>query len=544
MPGEAILVVDDAPVNLKLADLVLRKEGFQVFAVPDAEEALRVLRNLQPNLMLVDIQLPGMDGLELTRRVKSEPRTRDVVVVALTACAMKGDEERALDAGCDGYITKPINTQTFGRRVREFLAAGVGHALAPSPALACRAGAARPQKPGQAEAGQSAGAFSASEPESDGGSLPSGLELSSLELESLRRRFLEEGILQSRQMLLDLGAAFDLENAQGLVHRWVGAAGALGYSAIALLARETGNLLEAPRVDARALRERLTELDLAFNEPREAALDPLPASMVRELGGKRIALVAFAAEEAERLCSVLEKMDARPRLFDAEESPQAEGIRNCHAIMVHVREEAMRGAWLDASAAFPANRALVLVGNRDRIMALDPAVQARAQEFLIDGWQPEEAMMRLVFALSRSAAPVAEPAAVPGGPPPPAPSLQQARVLIADDDPAVRAVLQSTFREHNVECRAASSGTEALRMIREALPTVAVLDVNMPLMNGFEVLAAIRQAALPVRVILLTARSQENDIIQGFGLGADDYVIKPFNPIEVVVRLKRLLSRP
>src|SRR6185437_9373203 len=111
MPNESILVVDDAPVNLKLADLVLRKEGFQVFAVPDAEEALRVLRTVHPKLMLVDIQLPGMDGLELTRRVKQEAHTSDVIVIALTACAMKGDEERAMEAGCDGYITKPINTQ-------------------------------------------------------------------------------------------------------------------------------------------------------------------------------------------------------------------------------------------------------------------------------------------------------------------------------------------------------------------------------------------------------------------------------------------------
>jgi CheY-like chemotaxis protein len=124
MAGETILVVDDASVNLKLTDIVLRKEGFHVHAVSDAEQALNALPNLRPSLVLADIQMPGMDGLEMTRRIKEDPETRGIVVVALTACAMKEDEQKALDAGCDGYITKPIDTHTLGTRVREYLARG------------------------------------------------------------------------------------------------------------------------------------------------------------------------------------------------------------------------------------------------------------------------------------------------------------------------------------------------------------------------------------------------------------------------------------
>ena len=120
MTGEPILVVDDSPVNLKLADILLRKEGYQVHTAPDAEEAISMLRDFLPKVMLVDIYLPGMDGLELTRRVKGDPRTQDITVIALTACAMKGDKERTLAAGCDGYITKPIDTQSLGRRIREY----------------------------------------------------------------------------------------------------------------------------------------------------------------------------------------------------------------------------------------------------------------------------------------------------------------------------------------------------------------------------------------------------------------------------------------
>jgi CheY-like chemotaxis protein len=112
MAREAILVVDDQPANLKLARVMLASEGYEVRTAADAEEALTVLRDFRPRLILMDIQLPGMDGLELTRRLKADPATRDVVILAMTAYAMKGDDEKALAAGCDGYVSKPIDTRT------------------------------------------------------------------------------------------------------------------------------------------------------------------------------------------------------------------------------------------------------------------------------------------------------------------------------------------------------------------------------------------------------------------------------------------------
>src|SRR5205807_5973224 len=99
MAGAPILIVDDNPVNLKLVRVLLATEGYDVRTAADAEEAVAVLQTFRPRLILMDIQLPGMDGLELTRRLKSDPATRDAIVVALTAYAMKGDEERALGAG-------------------------------------------------------------------------------------------------------------------------------------------------------------------------------------------------------------------------------------------------------------------------------------------------------------------------------------------------------------------------------------------------------------------------------------------------------------
>ena len=91
-------------------------------------------------------------------------------------------------------------------------------------------------------------------------------------------------------------------------------------------------------------------------------------------------------------------------------------------------------------------------------------------------------------------------------------------------------------------CRSAENGLDALKIIRSEQPAAALLDVNMPGMSGFEVLAAIRAENLPVRVMLLTAREQEEDILRGFRLGADDYLTKPFNPFELVARLKRFLQ--
>ena len=119
-----ILIVDDNPVNLKLAVSVLERAGFAVTCAGSAEEALVVIEARLPQLVLMDIGLPGMDGLTLTRRLKSDSRYAGSRIVALTAFAMKGDDRKALEAGCDGYITKPINTRTFAGQVAAYLPPG------------------------------------------------------------------------------------------------------------------------------------------------------------------------------------------------------------------------------------------------------------------------------------------------------------------------------------------------------------------------------------------------------------------------------------
>lgn len=116
-----IVVVDDNATNLKLASEVLEMEGHEVLRAEDAEAALIHLQQCLPDLILMDIAMPGMDGLELTRLIKATPVWQAIPIVALSAFAMKGDEEKALAAGCDGYITKPINTRTFSAQILSYL---------------------------------------------------------------------------------------------------------------------------------------------------------------------------------------------------------------------------------------------------------------------------------------------------------------------------------------------------------------------------------------------------------------------------------------
>jgi two-component system cell cycle response regulator DivK len=121
MERETILIIDDNPVNMKLIRVLLAGEGYDVRTASDATEALSALSEFRPGLILMDIQLPGIDGLELTRRLKAQPLTRDIPILGLTAYAMKGDEERILAAGCDGYIPKPINTRTLPNFIKGYL---------------------------------------------------------------------------------------------------------------------------------------------------------------------------------------------------------------------------------------------------------------------------------------------------------------------------------------------------------------------------------------------------------------------------------------
>jgi CheY-like chemotaxis protein len=118
-----ILVVEDNILNLELVADLLEVGGFAVCHARTGEEGLRVARELSPDLILMDLSLPGLDGLATTRALRTDPATRHLTIIALTAHAMRGDDTIALRAGCDGYLTKPIDTRTFAAKVAAFIAA-------------------------------------------------------------------------------------------------------------------------------------------------------------------------------------------------------------------------------------------------------------------------------------------------------------------------------------------------------------------------------------------------------------------------------------
>jgi len=124
-----VLVVDDNALNIELVDFVLKAGGFAVDSAANALQALERIHHSRPDLILMDIQMPGIDGLDLTRRLKADPATAAIVVIAFTAYAMKGDEERMRAAGCDGYLSKPIDVASFAGTVRAHLAAPAAGAV-------------------------------------------------------------------------------------------------------------------------------------------------------------------------------------------------------------------------------------------------------------------------------------------------------------------------------------------------------------------------------------------------------------------------------
>ena len=228
MPTDSILIVDDTPVNLKLVRVLLSRQGFDVRTASTAEEALEVVQTFRPSLVLADIQLPGMDGLEMTRRLKADQKTRGIVVLALTAFAMKGDEQKAFEAGCDGYITKPIDTRSFPALIRQYLSKSNGSATA-APAAA----------PSAAPATQ----------------------------KQVQQAFLAEGMQQSGRLISSLGSGFDTVEALSVVQRWASNAGSAGFPEISHYARELEMLLrQNGRGSMVRTRELLVRLARAFAE--------------------------------------------------------------------------------------------------------------------------------------------------------------------------------------------------------------------------------------------------------------------------------------
>jgi DNA-binding response OmpR family regulator len=490
--NNSILIVEDDPMSLQLVRVLLAGEGYDLRAAVNADEALNVLTTFQPGLILTDIQLPGKSGLDLTRQLRAKPETNGASIVALTAYGGKDDEQNCLNAGCDGYILKPIDTSTFPATVRSYIEK--------------RFRAVR-------------------KVQGDVRDL----------LRGMRNNFISESLAELTELLSPEFQA-DKNRLLRTLHRWAGIAGTLGMPGVTDEARKLETLVEsAAQVDVPAVRVELEELHRLITAAASAPAFELtlPDEIVKTLSGKRIALVGFSDPEARRIAQVLDRAGCFTLLVEASATGLSTAMVERFDIIV-LNMGGADGSTCQRNTSPGLNKPVLLVGSRASISDSVGSIETYTRDFLTTPWDSEELLVRCCKLLSPDL--IHTPPLEREGP---------AQVVIADDDPAIGSLLTATLRRTGAECRLARSGAEALSLVRQVVPDALILDVNMPGMDGFEVLTNLRADNLTARipVVLLTARQQESDVLKGFSCGASDYITKPFNPMEVTARIARYLPR-
>ncbi len=494
MPGERVLVVDDSPMNLKLVRILLSGDGFDVRCAADAEEAEFILQEFHPQLILMDIQLPGIDGLQLTRRLRKDPAQQGVVIVALTAYSLKGDEQRARDAGCNGYISKPIDTATFSDAVRSYL---------------------RQQARNTA-------------------TIPSD---SYDVLSELRNEFLTEGVEQSARLAATEARQWQPGEAERRLHRWAGLAGTLGFPAIGQKAREIEEMLGHSTAPEH-LQPHFEELAQRFSGALRAKSEngATPLGIVALLAGKKIGMAGFAPSASGRIARAIEGAEGIPRLLAANDVDDQVVLQSLNLLVANVDREGDALAWIESDALAATTTAVLLIGPGNQLLASPLGQWRRPHDFVMAPWDPEEVVLRAYRLLAKS--PLIRPSLSER-------NGRRSSVVVADDDPNMQTVIQYTLERFGVDCHVASDGAEALQLTQRIKPDAVVLDVRMPVLDGFDVLTSIRRNTDigRVPVLMLTACNDEDDVIRGFGFGADDYLIKPFNPMELAARVTRLLPK-
>ena len=492
MGNKSILIVDDGEMSQQLVQVLLTSEGYDLRSAVSAEEALTVLKSFKPSLILMDVELPGKSGLDLTRELRAKPEMKGTSIIALTAYGRKDDEQNCLNAGCDGYIAKPIDTSTFPATVRSFME----------------------KKPVPVQNTQG--------------------DVRDL-LREMRNKFIAESLAEAAE-LLSPQAQTDRPRLLHSLHRWAGIAGTLGIPGVTDQARKTELLVESSeKVDVPAVREALEEMKrLIVAGAAAPAFDlALPPEMVKTLSGKRIALAGFGQHEAQRIAQILDRAQCFTLSIEAPPDGLSPALTDRFDIVI-LNISSKDGSGCQSQTSPGLDKPILLVGSRECITEKAVSLAQAPRDFLTTPWDEEELLVRCSGLLSKN--PRFDAPAQRDGP---------AQIVIADDDPTIAALLVAALRRTGAECHTARSGTEALALVRKVLPDVLILDVNMPGMDGFEVLTQLRADLQTARisVVLLTARQQEADVLKGFACGASDYITKPFNPMEVTARIARYLPR-
>ena len=479
--ADKILIVDDDATNLRFLKLVLASDGFDVRAASRAGEAFAIIHGFQPGLILMGTALADASGLDFLRQLKASAQTSRIPVALVTASTAVGVEREAREAGCEGFIAKPVDVRLLRAMVRQLTAAAV--------------------------------------PESE----------FAQEMGEIRHAFAAEGLANVRSLLQTLDLATNAETLHRLAHNWKGAGSSVGAPRVSDLAREL-ELAGTGQIPAllEALAREFETLTGHGGSPPIA----LPGAVHTALGGKRIGLLGFGEDDEARLRRILESAGAFCRVLDfVAIAPGSPETAQFDLLMLNVCTETASTHWLDAAGAARNLLPLILAGSPETLFAEG----SQPTDFMAEPWSDLEAASRAQRAITGTGFVGTVRPARKSAP----------RIVLADDDATVRALLNATLSSCGMQCQAAVDGRQALEIIRRELPDAAILDVNMPGADGFEVLSALKvdPATQGVRVILLTARQQETDVLRGFSLGADDYLVKPFSPMELSARLERVLAR-
>lgn len=266
----------------------------------------------------------------------------------------------------------------------------------------------------------------------------------------------------------------------------------------------------------------------------------IPAAILASLDGKKFVLVGFPRDEAHLLASALQETRSLSYSGDPRElPPSSDEVEASDTIILNLTDALQETKWMIRTEIVRSGKPLLLIGTQSDIYSRS-ALEEAADDVLVRPCNPAEILLRCHRLLSRTTEPRIHRA-----------KNWAAKLLLVDDDKSILDLLSSVLISHNIDCQSAEDGASALRLARRMMPDLVILDLTLPLMNGFEVLEALRKdpGTHAVKVILLTGNQDVAAVVKGRELGADDYITKPFNHLELLARVRKLLppvnlSRP
>jgi DNA-binding response OmpR family regulator len=482
MTERKILVIDDDSAMVRLTALILRRSGYKVSVASNAEEAFSSLRTLRPDLILVDLRLPGIKGLDFTRQVRQYPWAKNTLILLMTAFSEADIESAATEAGCDGYLRKPFSPEGLTAFVHRHL---------------------------RRESGPSSNTRATPPPRPDPAHV-----------------FLEYASSSCRTLLESPDPGVVGSPDSRLLRQIAAEASQYGFGSIPPMVERATELMDGFYRNPHLLQECLTSLSAELERQKASADARAFSARPRGLNAKHIVIAGFDAVDTDALRALAGHFGASAQTVPSGGRLVLAALQGCDIAIVRVGGLAEEPLWL-----FPglAETAIIFAGDYRGLMSIDPKVLSRAREILVDDWRGKEAHLRIGLVLSHELAPVA------------AGQDEQLSVLVVDDDPDIGRLIRLLVENLGMQCFVASDGHEALNLLAGCRPDAAIIDLNLPGRDGFGVMEMIRARIPWLRIMLLTARDAESDVIRGFQLGADDYLTKPFSHLELVARLKRLL---